>query len=1217
MVNKLEIAMVKAIMNSLGDTVLRRNTRRKAGGGEDQGRQGREESFTSDAGGHEADDSASSGKKKSKAKDKIGAVSAEQAFAALGRATRAPFIADESEIAAGDDPTVKVDSEDSDCEIVMEELPPQAFKSGVRVGHRGWVTGSDAEEDQGDSGEEGERTDSRASKGSRAAIKPKSKKTPSGADARRRPGPKAKKGRQKDEFDLDWSGDEHEGDGGGGAATDDSAGGKVGKGKPAKVSASKKVDAKGKSNNGGKTEPPNSVAPAGNAGKGGADAGKRLGRRDHGGGSTGKAKTKGKDSNGSSSASAASGGEVAGASAQRVHALVLDARPSRPELKTERRAAVRQRQAELRKEAGQMKQLQLEQESQQRAAFDAWTEGIRQANPFIPGEGQRVIWSRESANRALAGLSITYERWQPASEQQKQAFYEAAVAWLEENKPKTKFAEGKYRVVVGERARVEDDQKPPEVKGSGSAAKADSSEPAAPPKDKGDDREGSQGGGGSNSETERRREFKDQGGKRNRSERSSERESEESDEEDEFADERDEEDEDASDRDDEDEDGDEEEDSNEEEEEDDDADEEEEEDKAGDGAPARKKANTSDETRQHRSTRVERRRADQEESRESRQQRQEGLGKRQSVTPKALGRAKQAELDRHKRLTRKRERAKRDVRDLIEASLLQQKRQKGGKRLTADEQQLAAFAKTLSPTKLLGAGFRLAADGGAEVMPEEDEDALEELMQETGCDRERAQEALDLSCDWTGSGRPSSLKAAKWLMAQRDEDGDEEEDEEDYESEEEVKVVSHRSPGGTVTAPPGGQATGGTGRPKAAGGKESVRGDRRVGDDADGEKAKSPKTNRKSVPKSTSHERDGRDRRRSATRSSSEDEGDSSSGGSLSESLGSESGSDSDRGDSSDSDARASMGKAAEKRDARGKAIPSSRGSRSSEVKKEARYVRQLQLQLKIDAGWAQEIFRECSKQGTTSYDGLLRFFYRREVACAKGTQKETAKPLGVAEQPMSESGKAGALHVNMPTFQLPEWGPGQPPNGGVHFTTLQKMLEAYEKYDKQTNFNTQVTFKSMVKAVMKPNFESKCKLPETVWLPPVEDDWRRVLDGEPERGGWSDMRFLKRIRRELRPKGRTGYEIAFEEMTLRHRGNDEQLTVNLDLWGTKWFSEGERSGRGGQIFACAQDEGLLQESCRGSASFSPVAGGENVYQLQGLVWGVMSQVGQKLGSAC
>ena len=91
--------MVKAIMNSLGDTVLRRDTRRKAGGGEEQGRQGREDSFTSDAGGHEADDSASSRKKKGKAKDKIGAVSAEQAFAALGRATRAPFITDESEIA--------------------------------------------------------------------------------------------------------------------------------------------------------------------------------------------------------------------------------------------------------------------------------------------------------------------------------------------------------------------------------------------------------------------------------------------------------------------------------------------------------------------------------------------------------------------------------------------------------------------------------------------------------------------------------------------------------------------------------------------------------------------------------------------------------------------------------------------------------------------------------------------------------------------------------------------------------------------------------------------------------------------------------------------------------------------------------------------------------------------------------------------------------------
>lgn len=162
----------------------------------------------------------------------------------------------------------------------------------------------------------------------------------------------------------------------------------------------------------------------------------------------------------------------------------------------------------------------------------------------------------------------------------------------------------------------------------------------------------------------------------------------------------------------------------------------------------------------------------------------------------------------------------------------------------------------------------------------------------------------------------------------------------------------------------------------------------------------------------------------------------------------------------------------------------------------------------------------------------------------------------------------SAGLNISMPTFQLPEWTLGQPPNGGVHFSTLKKMQDAYEKYDKQTNYNTQVTFKSMVNPVLQPNFESKCKLPETVWLPPREDDWMRIAEGKPEKGGWSDMRFLMRVRRALRAKGRTNYEIAFEAMTLRHKGNEEQLAVNLDLWGTKWLAKEREAADEGKALA-------------------------------------------------
>ena len=1056
-------------MNSLGTTVIRSSKRSGAGGGKGQGEQGRRNtSFTSDPGEGGANDGADSDKKKRKGKGGK-EVSMQQAFAALQRATSAPFIADESVIAPASDQTVPI--VDSDVEITLEELPPKAIPKGVRVGHQGWVTGSEPaedeeeEEDRGDSNEGGERTDSQAPRSSRAAINAKTgKKSSPGGETRRKPGPKTKKGRPKDEFDLHWSSDSREDDGGGGAAGSEASGGQSDEGGGPKTSNQVKV----KGNRAVKKKPPQDTRHA------------------------------------------AAEGESTATTTPQVHAPALDDRPSRSELKTERREAARQEQAKARKEAGL------------RAAFVDWIDAIRQTNPFEPEAGQTFIWSRSAAEKALVAVGVTFERWRSCEEAQLKAFFLAAVAWLEANKPKgLGFASGQYRVVVksndvsnvdvsGDRDDLPNEEEEEDPSGEGNAPSEEEEE-----EDKSQERAESHGGGGSNGS----------GGSGAEQKREEDEEQE----------------------------------------------------------PPAKKAKTSTTESQHRSVRAERRRESQEEQREGRRDRRAKLSTSQSVTPKALGRSKQAELDKHKRVTKKRERAKREVKQLIEASLLQQKRQKQGKQLTSDEQQLASFAKTLSPTKLLGAGIRLKGDGGdAEDEPEY---AAMELMEETGCDLELAREALDLSCEWSGSGRPSTLKAAQWLMSRRnaDDGDDEEEDEEERdESDEDVQVLSHQSPGGTVKSLSGREASGGAGRRTAELGKGHGRGDRRVDDDAGEKEAKSPKTNRKSVPKSASRGKEGQNR---STRFGSEtEEGDSS--GSLSESLPSDSGSDSERTNSTDSDARASSTKASKKRDARGDTTSSSRGSWSSDAKREARYVRQLELALNIDAGWAREIYKECAAQGTTSYDGLLRSFYRREVALAKGTQKETARALGAVEQQKSAGSKGGALNVSMPTFQLPEWGPGQPPNGGVHFPTFKKMLEAYEKYDKQTNFNTQVTFKSMVKAVMKPNFESKCKLPETVWLPPVEGDWRRVLDGKPEEGGWSDMRFIMQVRRMLRPKGRTTYEVAFEGMVLRHRGSEEQLAVSLDLWGTTWLAKEKEAVDEGKVIPAAKMKSYFRKAVSGIPRF-------------------------------
>ena len=176
-----------------------------------------------------------------------------------------------------------------------------------------------------------------------------------------------------------------------------------------------------------------------------------------------------------------------------------------------------------------------------------------------------------------------------------------------------------------------------------------------------------------------------------------------------------------------------------------------------------------------------------------RQRREPGAGR--IPPPKAVGRTKAAELEEHRRSTRKREQARKEARELVGEALKQQRRSKAGATLTADEQELAKFAKTLSPTKVLGAGFRLARDQDEDIVLSEDDDALEELMEDTGCDRDAARGALDMSCDWTASGRPSRVKAAQWLREQMGEGEDQEEEDDDGDSE--VECVGHKSPGGT------------------------------------------------------------------------------------------------------------------------------------------------------------------------------------------------------------------------------------------------------------------------------------------------------------------------------------------------------------------------------------------------------------------------------------
>jgi hypothetical protein len=353
--------------------------------------------------------------------------------------------------------------------------------------------------------------------------------------------------------------------------------------------------------------------------------------------------------------------------------------------------------------------------------------------------------------------------------------------------------------------------------------------------------------------------------------------------------------------------------------------------------------------------------------------RKEQKAKSPSTPPKSLGRV---ELEEHRRATKKREKARREARDLVVAAFKQQRRAKAGEKLTSDEQTLANFAKTLSPVKVLGAGFRLDAleDQDSDAVLSEDEGAIEELMDVTGCGRDEAWDALELSRDWTSTGLPSRCKAALWLkhkeggtLPAKGRDGEESEDDD-------CELVMHRTPGGTTHAGrkksvgKGASAGGG-----AAGGGEL----QKVGrDTVRPQHPFSPETNQKAVQS-----------RRNVTSSSSEAEEDdsplsfsaNSSEGSLSQSLSS---SDSDSGANSSSEEEERGASAGQKRFNSGAKVPLSCSPRelaARDAKRATRYVRQLALALKIDSVWAREIYDECAAQGTHSYEGLLRYFYRTE----------------------------------------------------------------------------------------------------------------------------------------------------------------------------------------------------------------------------------------------
>ena len=545
---------------------------------------------------------------------------------------------------------------------------------------------------------------------------------------------------------------------------------------------------------------------------------------------------------------------------------------------------------------------------------------------------------------------------------------------------------------------------------------------------------------------------------------------------------------------------------------------------------------------------------------------------RRSLDRSVRKQSKAVEFERHKRKTNRREKGRESARDLVRAALHQLKRQGKGEALDANEQQLATYAANLSPAKILGAGIRIGAAASSEGSGEDsaldllevdqgDDDSVDELMEELGCSAEEAADALNRSCRWTASGNTSRIKAATWLRREMEDAAAQQDQRQRRDARRRADLGNRAGPPPTPSPPA-----------RASSSKHAsiARGT--------GQKSKESKAGRNPV---LSHAAGAKGSKTAGLgafpSSSSEFSSDSSlSGGSDSESSSSDGG-----------------GAGAKRSQRQQHGFSSLDRARTVQPDRHAsRYLRNLCKVLLIDEAAAKKVYEVTQaaardRRREVSWGALLHTFYQEEVSKAKGTQDEHARSLqaGATGPPGSSPN---------PTFTLPDWCSGQPPQGGIHFSTLKAMLEAYEKFERQTNYQTTVTFKSMIKAELRPSFESKCKLPRTVWKNPAASDALKVEQGKPEEGGWSDLRFLAAVRRALAPVGRTTYEIAFEQLKLYHRGNDAQLVVTLSVWGEKWLGKEREAEEQGKILPVAKMKILFKSAVSSVPKFKRWLEGRN-----------------------
>jgi hypothetical protein len=177
------------------------------------------------------------------------------------------------------------------------------------------------------------------------------------------------------------------------------------------------------------------------------------------------------------------------------------------------------------------------------------------------------------------------------------------------------------------------------------------------------------------------------------------------------------------------------------------------------------------------------------------------------------------------------------------------------------------------------------------------------------------------------------------------------------------------------------------------------------------------------------------------------------------------------------------------------------------------------------------------------------------------GSSEDDSHQRGSFRQESSRD-KGDAMGV-LPMTTVPEWGLGEPPEGGPHYTSFKSKLTQFEKYKNQTANRTTVTFKSCIAVDLCPALEGKCGIAEHAWNEIMsEREERAALKAAKERGeedmtpfrsGWSDDKLIAKLKATLKPPRVEDYEIKFEAMKFRHHGLTSELGGKFETWATFW----------------------------------------------------------------